>query len=243
MNSLESVELKALVGFCILQKLSWQVSFYLLLPIPVMTLALRNETQGPTPLTFGWTLIKLISLGFLLHAALSQNNGKTMWKFYIKTIMILILAVFPSLTPSVGNTDNRLFLLGFLFTISRSILVKCKLTLADKLAAGIALLNAIFCVHNHVNNQELPECHLGRKQPLISWFVHLLNLCHESESKPPKRHKEGDDFLFTPFMNIKQKRRCKEKSKLSNHVTTAITTTNESTTLFMFNLIALLSHH
>ncbi|KAI9580590.1 hypothetical protein GQX74_011260 [Glossina fuscipes] len=102
-------------------------------------------------------LKKLISLGFLLHAALSENNGKTTtWKFYIKTIMILVLAVFPLLTPSVGYTDNRLFLLGFLFTISRSILVKCKLTLADKLAAGIALLNSIFCVHNHVNNQELP---------------------------------------------------------------------------------------
>uniref|UniRef100_A0A1A9VDD7 Uncharacterized protein n=1 Tax=Glossina austeni TaxID=7395 RepID=A0A1A9VDD7_GLOAU len=50
--------------------------------------------------------------------------------------MILLLAVFPLLTSSV---------------------VKCKLTLADKLAAGIALLNAIFCVHNQVNNQKLPD--------------------------------------------------------------------------------------
>uniref|UniRef100_A0A1B0C4H8 Uncharacterized protein n=1 Tax=Glossina palpalis gambiensis TaxID=67801 RepID=A0A1B0C4H8_9MUSC len=206
MNSLEGVELKALVGFCILQKLSWQVSFYLLLPIPVMTLALRNETQGPTPLTFGWTLIKLISLEFLLHAALSQNNGKTTtWNFYIKTIMILILAVFPLLTPSVGNTDNRLFLLGFLFTISRSILVKCKLTLADKLAAGIALLNAIFCVHNHVNNQELPECHLGRKQPLISWFVHLLNLCHESESKRKSTNQKLEFRLILVFFSVRRR--------------------------------------
>ncbi|KAL9875067.1 phosphatidylinositol glycan anchor biosynthesis class N isoform 1-T2 [Glossina fuscipes fuscipes] len=231
MNSLESVEFKskvkrtrfkllmilllALIGFCILQKLSWQVSFYLLLPIPVMTLALRNETQGPTPLTFGWTLMyficieilifsffsrKLISLGFLLHAALSENNGKTTtWKFYIKTIMILVLAVFPLLTPSVGYTDNRLFLLGFLFTISRSILVKCKLTLADKLAAGIALLNSIFCVHNHVNNQELP----GVCQ-FLSWsyFVYVfVAICFRPFSSK-KQLLERILFLMTTLYSM-----------------------------------------
>lgn len=231
MNSLESVQLKgkvkrtrlkllmilllAIVGFCIFQKLPWQVSLYLLLPIPVMSLALRNETQGLTPLTFGQIVIyficievlifsffsrKLISLGFVLHAALPQNNCKTTkWKFYIKTIMILLLAVFPLLTSSVGYTNNRLFLLGFFFTISRSILVKCKLTLADKLAAGTALLNTIFCVHNHVNNQKLP----GVCQ-FLSWFYFVyvfIAICFRPFSSK-KQLLERILFLMTTLYSM-----------------------------------------
>uniref|UniRef100_A0A1A9VDD4 GPI ethanolamine phosphate transferase 1 n=1 Tax=Glossina austeni TaxID=7395 RepID=A0A1A9VDD4_GLOAU len=76
MDSLESVEFKAIVAFCILQKLSWQVSLYLLLPIPVMSLALRDETQGLTPLTFGQIKINItwICAACCFTPKQSQNN-------------------------------------------------------------------------------------------------------------------------------------------------------------------------
>uniref|UniRef100_A0A1A9W9X4 GPI ethanolamine phosphate transferase 1 n=1 Tax=Glossina brevipalpis TaxID=37001 RepID=A0A1A9W9X4_9MUSC len=188
-NCLEKVEFKSVLkkrehklllilllgisGFCILQKLSWEVSLYLLLPIPVMALALTNKIQTLLPLTFGHTLVlllcieflvlsffsrQLISVGFVLHALLVRKSDNTKdWKYCIKTIMILILAIFPLLPPSVGYTNNRLFFLGFLFTISRPMLVECKLTLSDKLATAISLLNAMYCVHKHINKEELPD--------------------------------------------------------------------------------------
>lgn len=160
------------LGFCLLQKLSWSITIYLLLPFAVWYLFLSHPgIILLTDVKFGLTKFHLlvlllcaellvytffdrrcISLGFLLFTLQDKICKKFFTKtlkFYISFFLSLVLCVFPLLPISVGYSNNLLLYCGIFMTLVRPLLVKNSVMLIDKIVVLIALINAFICIYMH----------------------------------------------------------------------------------------------
>ncbi|XP_037818862.1 GPI ethanolamine phosphate transferase 1 [Lucilia sericata] len=177
--------------FCLLQKLSWSITFYLMLPFVVASLfitkrcpiLLFDNKLGLTKFHLLLLLLcaellvytffdrRAISLGFLVFALqdkISWQFFKQKLKFYISFILSLILCIFPLLPISVGYSNNVLLYAGILVTLLRPFLVKNSISILDKLIVFIALVNNAICVYMH--SQQLGVSVISH---IISWLYLL----------------------------------------------------------------------
>ncbi|XP_065369978.1 GPI ethanolamine phosphate transferase 1 [Calliphora vicina] len=180
--------------FCLLQKLNWNITFYLMLPFAVFALLLTKRGHillfdsklGLTKfhllllffcaelLVYTFFDRRAISLGFLVFALqdkISRNFFKQKLKFYISFILSVILCIFPLLPTSVGYSNNILLYAGICMTMLRPFLVKNSIAVVDKIVGFIALINAMLCIYLHT--QQLGVSFVSH---LISWFYLLYVL-------------------------------------------------------------------
>lgn len=208
--------------FCVLQKISWSITLYLMLPVFVSFLLVSKKgvilifdkhvglkkfhlfllLLCSELLVYTFFDRRAISLGFLvfiLQYKISRDFFKQKLKFYISFLLSLILCIFPLLPISVGYSNNKLLFLGICVTLLRPFLVKNSLSLLDKIIVFIALINASICIYLHT--YQLP---INVISHIISWcfllyvLISLIKPC----SLNLKQRLEKFIFLLTSLYTL-----------------------------------------
>ncbi|XP_023170858.2 GPI ethanolamine phosphate transferase 1 [Drosophila hydei] len=188
-----------LLGFVVVQRVPFAVSFYLLLPLPVWMLALRQApnrnddlnapayTQptvaNPKQVSIAQLLLligcaellvftffdrRMISLCFIAFACYSNwETFKRKRRLYLWLMLLVVLACFPLVPPSVGYQNCYLLLGGILLLLIRQFLSKKRENSKwhTRWCSTVILINTAVCVNLHNNQIAVP---LPLK--IISWL-------------------------------------------------------------------------
>lgn len=187
-----------LIGFIVLQRVPIAVGFYLLLPLPVWLIALRqigkdnriagvetyskqtvmaqarmSKSQLILLITLAELLVftfferRLISMCFIAFA--SYSNWGTIKvntaKFYLWTVLVIVLSLFPLLPPSVGYQNNILLLAGIVVVLLRAAVWNHRYSWHTNLFNALILLNTAICVYLHSQ-----QMHVALPLKAFSWL-------------------------------------------------------------------------
>ncbi|XP_062134122.1 GPI ethanolamine phosphate transferase 1 [Drosophila sulfurigaster albostrigata] len=179
-----------LIGFIVAQFVPFAVGFYMLLPLPVWLLALRQTGSNSNVevcdyrypsvarrgqvsklqfvlliacaelLVYTFFERRLISLCFVAFAFGSNwsNFKRNSSQFYIWILLVLVLAGFPLLPPSVGYQNRYLLLVGIVLVLLRAVLSNGSRSYSwhTKWCNPLILINTAVCVHLHSQQVAVP---------------------------------------------------------------------------------------